>query len=335
VLNEIVADIRPPENLVLSNALPRIPITTSYYRWDILRNSRTIASVNVPNAEATLVDRMGRAQGAASLVYTREKKTFEPTTTMWLREVGTISNIQNAEQAVMREIQDLNLRVDNLVEWCCWQALQGSLSFPNSESVVVDPINYQIPASNFVHPSTSWATATPSQIVSDIEAWMRIVQRNARIPLTDAWLTSKTLQRIFNAFAVNAEAGGYLLTDTMRTAYFNSGMQTLPGFMGLTWHVVEGQYDANYDNAAIEGDFSLFLPDDKVIFTNLSVGDPMKIVEGPTADFDNSQGAIGKFMKTWTQEDPSARYALLESRFLPVITRPDQILIVPDVTATS
>lgn len=331
VLNEVVRDLRPAENLILSSSLPRVPITTSYYRWDIIRNSRTLAQFNVPDAEANIVQRTGRSQGEASLAYTREKKTFSPTTTMWLRELGSTTAIENAEQAVLREITDLSNRVDNLCEYVCWKALQGSVNI-NSEAVQAS-VDYKFTAENFAHPAVSWASATPSQIVADLQGWMRFVQRRSRQQLTDAWLTSVTLQRIFHAFAVSAEAGGMLLTDGMRTAFFNSGMQTLPGFMGINWHVVEGQYDLSYD--AEEGDFEMFLDDDKIIFTNLHVGDPMKIIEGPTADWGNTQGAIGKFMKTYEEPDPSARWALFESRWLPIITRPDQILVIPDVKLTS
>jgi len=104
VLNEVVNDLRPAENLILSSSLPRVPITNSYYRWDITRNSRTMAQFNVPNAEANVVHKMGRAQGEASLAYTREKKTFEPTTTMWIREVGSTTAIQNAERNLLDSV---------------------------------------------------------------------------------------------------------------------------------------------------------------------------------------------------------------------------------------
>jgi len=331
VLNEVVNDLRPAENLILSSSLPRIPITTSWYRWDILRNARTMAQFNVPNSEANIVQQKGRAQGEAGLAYTREKKVFEPTTTMWIREVGSTTAIQNAEQAILREIQDLSNRVDVLQEYVCWKALGEGAVHINQENVNVD-VDYKFNSSNFAQTSVDWSASgtLPSQIVADLEVIIRTAQRRNRVQLTDVWLTSLTLQHIYHAFAANAEGGGLLLTDVMRAAYFASGMRQLPGFMGLNWHVVEGQFDTSYDAQA--GDFEMFLPDNKLIFTNFNEGQPMKIVEGPTADFGNSQGAIGKFMKTWEEPDPSGRWALMESRWLPIITRPDHILVVEDVT---
>lgn len=326
MLNEVVQFLNIPENLVLSNSLPKVSTPVPYYTWDILRGSRTVAKPNVPNSEAHIVPRLGRGQRTAALVYSREKKEFEPTTTMWLREQGTLSNIMRAEEAILREITDLNTRLDNFVEFCCWQALQGTLSFSFAD-VSVPAIDFGIAASHKVHPGTSWATATPAQIAADVIAWKRLALRDARVPLTDAWCTSVTIQYIFDSFFRAASTGGLVLTDSMKDQYYSTGV--LPGFMGLNWHVVEGQYDTD------QGTVALFLPDNALVLTNLNYGQPMKIVEGPSADFGAPQGSIGKFAKTWEDEDPSGRQGLLEYHFLPVITRPDQIVVVNNVTSTT
>lgn len=324
MLNEVVQFLQIPENLVLSNSLPKVQTPTSFYTWDLLRGSRTVAKPNVPNSEAHIVPRLNRGQRSASLVYMREKKVFEPTTTMWIREIGTTAGIQNAEQAILAEINDLNTRLDNYVEYACWQALQGELSF-NYPDVVAPAINYGIQSSHKVTPGTAWGSATPIEISEDIIAWKRLALRDSRVPLTDAWCSSVTIQFIFNSFYANASAGGFILSDVMKDQFFQTGI--LPGFMGLNWHVVEGQYDS--DQGAVE----LFLPDNTLILTNLDSGQAMKIVEGPGADFAAPDGQIGKFAKTWEEDDPSGRQALLEYRFLPIITRPDQIVIVNDVTS--
>lgn len=321
VLNEVVQFLQIPEQLQLSASLPRTSTPVSFYTWDVVRGTRQMAKFNVPNSEANIVEQHGRSQNQASLAYTREKKTFEPTTTMWIREVGSTTGLQNAEEAIMREINDLNLRVDNLVEYACWQALHGALDI-NQENVQAH-VDYRFENDQFVQPAVSWVTATPVNIVDDVLGWLRAAQRKSRVALTDAWLTSATMARIFHAFAGSAEAGGQLLTESMKNQYYNNG--TLPGFLTLNWHIVEGQYDDD------EGNVQQFVADDEIIFTNLQYGEAMKIVQGPSADFGAGQGSIGKYMKTWEQEDPSARFGLLEYRFLPVITRPDQILVVRDV----
>lgn len=327
VLQEVVQFLVTPENLTLSSMLNRVSTPVRYYTWDLLRGSRTVAKPNVPNSEAHIVPRLGRGQRTAALAYTREKKVFEPTTTMWLRELGSVSNVQRAEEAILREVTELNTRVDNYVEWACWQAIQGTLEFPGPD-VVAPAIDYGIASSHKIVAGTSWATATPQQLVEMIRVWKRLVERDARVPATDAFCTEVTIARIFDAFASGGNAAGNpagaILSDNMKDQYYRTG--TLPGFMGLNWHTVEGQYDDDSGNTA------LFLADDALVIANLSSGEPMKIVEGPSADFSAPQGHIGKFTKTWEEPDPSGKQVLMEYSFLPIITRPDQLIVVPDVT---
>ena len=48
---------------------------------------------------------------------------------------------------------------------------------------------------------------------------------------------------------------------------------------------------------------------------------------GPTADDEAPQGFTGKYAKTWKEKDPSARQYLLEWTLLPIVTRPEQMLV--------
>ncbi len=187
-------------------------------------------------------------------------------------------------------------------------------------------MDYKIPASHKPTVGTSWATATPAQIVNDIKAWKRLIARDARVPAKDAWLTESTMDRVFQAFAANGGTNfpaASLLSDRMKDQYYSSG--TLPGFMGLNWHTVESFFDTD---ASVP---TLFVPDDALFITNLSDGRAMEIYEGPTADDEAPSGHTGKFSKTWKEKDPSARQVLIEYHALPVISRPEQIVSIADV----
>lgn len=325
VLRGVIERLDKPEALVLSRSLPKTPWPYPSVTWDVIKGSRMIAKPNVPNSEAHIVPRLGVSQESASFIYLREKKVFEPTTLHWLRAPGSLNNTQNAEQAVLREVKDLNLRIDNFVEWACWRALTGSLvmDYPDVQATV----DYKIPASHKPTVGTTWATATPVQIVNDIKAWKRLIARDARVAATDAWASEATMDRIFNAFAGNGTAtalAGTLLSDRMKDEYYKSGI--LPGFLGLNWHSVESFYDTD------AGAATQFVPDDALFITNLNEGRAMEIMEGPTADDEAPDGHTGKFTKTWKEKDPSARQFLIEYHCLPVLTRPEQVVYVADVT---
>jgi hypothetical protein len=274
------------------------------------------------------VPRLGRSQESAAFVYLREKKVFEPTTLHWLRTPGEIA-ATNAEKAVLREVNDLNQRFDNFAELLLWGALKGSLSFDYPD--VQATVDYKMPASHKPHPAVGWATATPTQVVSDIRAWKRLVIRDGRVPAKEAFATEKTLALVFDSFAsagvANTFLGGTLLSDRMKDQYYTQG--TLPGFMGLDWTTVETVYDDD------TGTQTLFVPDNALFLGNYTDQRPLEMVIGPTADDEAPDNFTGKFAKTWKDKDPSARQHLLEWNLLPIVTRPEQLVYVADVTSTS
>lgn len=333
VLRGVVEKFVAPENLVMLRRSPRTPWPFPSATWDVMRGSRAIAKPNVPNSEAHIVPRLSRSQESASFVYLREKKVFEPTTLHWLRAPGEIAKT-NAEQAVLREISDLNVRFDNFAEFMLWKMFSGSLvlDYPDVQATV----NYQLPASHQPAPAVSWATATPVQIVNDLRAWKRLINRDGRVPAKEAFATEVTVQKIFDSFATGTGSVGSLLSDRMRDTYYTSGM--IPGFMGLDWTIVEHVYDstgASYSATPTDpGTETLFLPDNALLIGNFTENRPYEVIEGPTADDDAPSNFTGKFAKTLKEFDPSARQYLLEWNLLPVMTRPEQFVFVDSVTST-
>lgn len=320
VLMGVVEKLSVPENLTLSNMLPRRPWPYPSAQWDVIRGSRTVAKPNVPNSEAHIVPRLGWSQESAAFIYLREKKVFEPTTIHWVRQPGQVA-ARNAEAAVLREVTDLNQRFDNFVEYCCWKALTGTLvlDYPDIQATV----DYKLAGSHKPSAAVGWNAATANQMRQDLAVWKRLLYRDSRVPGTDAFATEYTINRVVNAFGADAIAGSTMMSERMKDEFFRAGI--LPGFQGLDWHVVEQVYD---DDSGVQ---TLFVPDDTLFIVNLESGRAMEIMEGPTADDEAPEGHTGKFSKTWKEKDPSARQFLLEYNFLPVITRPEQIVYVVDV----
>ena len=86
VIRGVVEKLPPKENLVMLKSLPKTPWPYPNVTWDVIKGSRQVATPNVPNSEAHIVPRLGISQEAASFLYLREKKGFEPTTLHWLRQ---------------------------------------------------------------------------------------------------------------------------------------------------------------------------------------------------------------------------------------------------------
>lgn len=331
VLRGVVERFTADENLYLLSRAPRTSHPFPTAQWDVIRGSRAIARPNVPNSEAHIVPRLGRSQEAAAFVYLREKKVFEPTTLYWLREPGSLAKV-NAEKAVARELADLNTRLDNFAEYSLWQALQGRLTY-DYQDVQAD-IDYKFLPSHKPTAGTAWATATPKQIMGDVRAWKRLVARDGRVAAKEAFTSEVTISSIFDAFANNTGGSAtitpaYLLSDRMKDQYYTQG--TLPGFMGLNWIPQESVFDAagaSYtDNPTDPGAEQKFLADNKIILGDFTTNRPYELIEGPTADFEAPRDFTGKFSKSWIEKDPSARQVLIEWNILPVVTRPEQIVV--------
>jgi Phage major capsid protein E len=340
VLRGVVEKFVTPETLTMLARLDQTPWPYPSATWDVIKGSRMIATPNVPNSEAHVVSRLGRQQEAAAFIYLREKKVFQPTTIRWLREPGQIASI-NAERAVLREINDLNIRFDNFAEWSIWQALTGSLSYNYPD--VQATINYGFPASHLISASTPWAVgstglntvsaqvgttagrATPIQIIEQVRSWKRIVQIHGRVPARECFATSVTMAALMESWvsattAATVSIPATMLSDRMKDQYYSSGI--IDGFMGLTWTQIEQVYED------VTGNLQFYVPDAVLYMGNYTDQRPIELLVGPTADDEAPNGFTGKYAKTWKEKDPSARQYLLEWNLLPVITRPEQMVYV-------
>jgi hypothetical protein len=357
VLRGVVEKFTVPETLLMLNRLDQTPWPFPSATWDVVKGSRMVAHPNVPNSEAHIVSRLGRQQESAAFIYLREKKVFEPTTLHWLRLPGEIAQV-NAEQSVLREINDLNVRFDNFAEWSIWQALSGSISYSYND--VVATVNYGFPSSHSVTPTTAWVghlgTSTPSpltpgidptiaklntntptyanpvSIIEDVRAWKRIVQIHGRVPAKEVFATSITMAALMEAWVqatststVNVPAT--MLSDRMKDEYYSSGI--ISGFMGLTWTTVEQVYESD------AGNLTFFVPDGTLYLGNYTDQRPVELLIGPSADDEAPDGFCGKYAKTWKEKDPSARQYLLEWNLLPIITRPEQMVVATGIIASS
>jgi hypothetical protein len=83
------------------------------------------------------------------------------------------------------------------------------------------------------------------------------------------------------------------------------------------------------------GNLTFFVPDGVLYMGNYTDQRPMELLIGPTADDEAPQGFTGKYAKTWKEKDPSARQYLLEWHLLPIVTRPEQMLVASGIIASN
>lgn len=327
VLPGLVEKLPVQENLWLTKITPTrsFPVIGQPISWDILRGNRQMALANTLGAEAHVIGPLGRSLGMAMPINVREKKPFSPMVQGWFRQPGALSQVR-AEDEILREIQDLNYRLDLLIEYCLWQAISGSLLVPYGPAEGNQPdvtVNYEFANTHTVYPGTAWNAVTdPVDIVADIQAWKELVEVDGGVEVTQAYLTQPTLEVIFRAFASKPE----LLSDSMKTQFYTTGQ--LPGFMGLNWRVVR----ASYVNKA--GQTKKFVDDNKILMGNYTEGRPIELAETPHAEYVDP-GFTGRLSKVSDKSfDPAGYWYLLDYNFIPIVTRPEQMLVAPNINAT-
>ena len=345
VLTGVVQEMEHLDEMILLNTLPKTPRLNTTIQWDIETEQTYIAQPNVPGAEAHVVPRLGRRQASATLMNLREKKIFETTTLRWLRATGTIAE-RNAEAAVMREVRDLNNRFDRFMEKTAWQALSDGVIHVNIAGADVEVDFYfeegaaGVKGADGKYPGLSvtqdWNNATVDEIVEDVEAAIDRITVHSGMAPTTAYCSRSVLRLLVSAFVATgagSAATGPGLSDSQRETYYRMGY--IPEFPGLNWVRQDAMYDNTRDYLASTTAYSVeglkrakrerYLDANKVVICNLSGA--MEVCEGPCADEDAPETLTGKFAKTWTEPDPSARQYLIDWNGLPIITKPNQIAI--------
>jgi hypothetical protein len=312
VLQGVVEKFLAPPDLLAARMVTRQSYPFPTWAYDVVKGGRNLAVPNTPNAEANIVKQLTVGQVSGSFIYVREKKVFSPTTLHWLRQPGTLNNINQATRRVADELRDLNLRTERFVEWCIWQMFSGVLTINKNNVVAV--VDYLVASSHKPTAGTLWSTLTYTGLEADIRAWKRLITRDALATptrviandLTMAYITQNTILRNIN-----------FLSDRMKEQIATTGD------FGPLWGLSFTTYDLGYvDDVGVE---QRFLPDGKLLM--LAEGnDPFAVYEGPSADDDAPEGTTGKFSKSWKEQDPSARQILIEYTFMPVMPRPEQIV---------
>lgn len=316
VLNGVIRDMPPRDEFRGLGLVPRRDYPLPYWEYDVVTRRRHIARPNTPNSPAMIVDQNGIGKLRGGFIYTREKKVFTPTTIRWLREPGETAR-SNAEAAVMRELQELNDRVDRFHEFLVWKMLAVG-AFDLSALGHAVSIDYGIDASHQPTSATFWTDPT-ANLITDIQGWKRIISRDSDARLTRVIGNNPTTETFYRHAQVQA-----YLSDAQKGAFATDGI--IPRFQGVSFEEYDRGYVDDFTNPSTPT-FATYIPDG--YFVGIAEGgeETFAFLDGPAADASAPDGHVGKFSKTWEEQDPSQRQGLLESNAFPVLYQPNSILI--------
>lgn len=256
----------------------------------------------------------------------REKKTLEPTTLHYARQVSPRNYGSNAvsalafEKAFARELAGLSTRFDNFTELVLMDALFDTLKKPDSSGNPFVEVNVNFDPSQKLDFSGrylgnvgigwKYPTVDLDTIVQEVEeVKCRYGVANDGLLPTHAYCSAKVVETIFS------KSGD--LSAPWKDSYRETGR--LSGFCDMYWEVPGPMLSCSGQPVGP--------PAGTIAVVNWD-GDPLHLVHGPCMDDSAPAMHTGRFAKGWQEQDPSAPQILLEDSIFPLLAKPKQVLTV-------
>jgi len=333
-MTAVVNEIRSPLSFIKNMAFPTDdPQPTKNIEIDTILRGRHIAPLVKRGGAALMTTGHDENMRIVQPAHIRIKRPMHPTELLNKRRAGSVihvgaAQVRQAMRAYMaRELQNMSDDIDNTLEYLCAQALQGSISY-ESEDEVSFSVDFQRSASHTVTLTGSdlWTNSASNPSENFLQA-SQLINDDSEGVATDAILGANARA----AFLANADVEKKL---AFRPEFFQNGQLTIRNTFDQNGALFLGEYSNgirvwSYARQLTLPDgtvFDLIRPDyaefiwrspmaERVVYYG-AIEDMKAIGEGNLLQ-------ARRFSKSWEEEDPSARMALIESNPLPCMRRPD------------
>lgn len=150
-ITRVVREWEPDPKTFIGSAL--LPLNTQDFNespsavtYDILAPAHGITHATALDADPRLVAPRKLSTKTVRPGYWREKKRIGERDLIRTRWVGPQDRERAGSRLVLHEMQELDLRVESLIEYTRWRALQGQLAI--NDDGILRTIDYEIPSDN-------------------------------------------------------------------------------------------------------------------------------------------------------------------------------------------
>lgn len=282
------------------------------FDFEVLYGTGKKANFRGNDAGAGTVARMARKIKTVKLANIREKKLIKEATIRLMNAPGKREK-ESGKNALARELADLKKIADRTWEYCMWEMMtDGTID------ILIDGVTYSydfgMAAGNqeTLLTTAKWSAAATCTPLDDIRGWKQTVQQLTGETVTEIVMSSTAL-----GYLVASTQGAGFLSDSAKDEYRETG--TLKKLSDCSVAVV----DHGYLNSS--GTFTRFLGEYTVILK--TGGEIGQFCDGPAIDSQAPEGHIGIFSKSYVQEDPPGRWALMHWKGFPGLTKPDNLFV--------
>jgi hypothetical protein len=281
------------------------------YEFDIVTGNRNVAKYRHPDGVAGTQALRTKERKTVMLPTIREKKMIKESTIRWLDGAGQ-KRPPALDAEIAAELRDLDDIVSRASEKARWELLTTGIATVNIDGV---DTTYDFGIGSEASAVVGWTTTATSTPIDDLILWKQTVKEKGGVEPKKMLIGTTAVNLIFKS--VN---GLNMMAEMTRDEYRKTGK--IGQLIDMDVIVVDDQYEndagaqkyfMSTDGAAT--DMVLLLPGDAVGLT----------VEGAVVDSKAPAGHMGKFAKSWEQDDPSGRFVLEALTCLPGLTRPNTI----------
>lgn len=321
-----------PSSTFLRNLMfpPRteVQLTTETVMYGSISGGRDMAPMVHKNGQSIMVAGVGESEAVITAPNIRISRPLTPSQLYFQRRAGTELFPSAAQQAsaaqatIARDLDAILRSIENREEWMAAMALRGTIEYSVADQESFT-ITYPRNGANTITLTGTdvWSNAA-SDPESDFLDAMLAVSETTGVILTDA-IMSRTA---YDAFRRNAK-----VIEMLDKKSINIG--------SLTASVIQASgaiYGGTFANIRIwcyprvltdhDGTSVPLIRDKYVEFVSDNPATDNALYYAAIPDLDAAdQGtiAVKRFAKSWTKPDPSVRMALVHTRPLPVVRRPN------------
>lgn len=332
-----VNEMKSPNRFLSRLLFPRhVTLPTEDIEIGVLSKGREIAPFVKKNGEGIMVSGHDEQFRTVSAPNIRIKRPFTPSELLYGRRPGTVifspggsMQMSAIRQHVARDLQVMADYITNAEEYLASLALTGIITYSHADHDVFQ-IDFARDPANTIDLTASFywdhATQTIPRPLKDIHSVKRILQDHGVAP-TDAICGTVAADALLglvesgNVKMLGQEGLDVAAGDmTFVTQFGGDGVIFLGRLGGVRFW--------EYGRTAVLADGTTvnMIRPNMVEFISTSPASERIMYYGAIPDWGTFQGRkfqAERFSKSWDEEDPSLRVALIHSRPLPVLRRPD------------
>ena len=291
----------------------------SQLQFDIVTGNQGILKNITVHEPAPIGKKTGRATVTLEAPRIAEKRIIHVAEINKLRAYGAMG-AETMKQRIAREQFDLRIEFDRTIEYWASQAIRGKILDADLSTVLVD---YGLPSTHLITlTGTDKFTDAASKIIKTLRAWKQLIEDDSMAEISgfQCWCGSKVMDALLDN------------TKILELMKYTVGAQIARS--ARIAELAEIKFD-EYMGSFIHTDGSRkrFLAENELIL----IGEGPDVFDCPyTAQLIENLFQVGQapplfYSKSWKEEDPEGRWIYGESRPLPILKRPECVIVATPV----